>query len=290
MVLACPRPHIRRRTALHLTPTAARRRLLALALLEGALVALVAFAVLWALPIVSWYWALLVGLVLGAVVLTWWCLTAPPRILRGLGVVEADEGAHPRYHNLVDGLCLSFGVDRPSLGIVVDPAPNAASLDGRGGAHLICTSGLLERLDRVQLEGVLAHELAHIRSGESAVATLAVAVIGYPLLGGGGPVARLADPVAAALAPWRERLWLWALGAERELDADLAAVGVTRYPPGLHAALRVIRDAGATVSSASPATVPLWIQEPAPAAARAGAAAAALHPPIDQRIDVLGEL
>lgn len=273
-------------------PAHARRRLVVLAVLEGALVALVVAVVLAALPGVAWYVGLAAGVLVGAALLLWWCRSASGRVLRALGSVPADEVRHARYSNLVDGLCLSFGVDRPDLHVLETPALNAASVDGRNGAHLICTAGLLERLDRVELEGILAHELSHIRSGESAAATLAVALIGYPLLGGRGPVGGALGGLGARLEPARERLWSWSLGPDRELDADRVAVGVTRYPPGLYRALRTIRDGGAGPADATPASIPLWIEQPIPAAgADAGRrAGSALHPPIDERIDVLGEL
>lgn len=273
-------------------PAHARHRLVTLAVLQGALLALVVAVVLAALPVVSWYVGLVGGVLVGALVLVWWSRSASARVLRALRSVPADEVRHARYSNLVDGLCLSFGVDRPDLHVLDTPALNAASVDGRNGAHLICTAGLLERLDRVELEGVLAHELSHIRSGESAAATLAVALIGYPLLGGGGPVAGVLGALGDRLEPTRERLWSWSLGPDRELDADRVAVGVTRYPPGLYRALQTIRDGDAGPADATPATIPLWIEQPIPAAGpgpgRRGGSG--LHPPIDERIDVLGEL
>ena len=235
------------------------------------------------------YLAAGISLVLAAAALWWWSRTTPRRVLRSLGAEPADEVRHARYANLVDGLCLSFGVERPTLHVIAEDGLNAASLAGGGEAHVVVTEGLLARLDRVQLEGALAHELAHIRSGDAADATLGVALIGYPLAGGRGPMARLLGPLRTGLEPARSGLWRWALGCDRELVADQVAVGVTRYPPGLYRALRAIGDDPAPITVASPATVPLWIHHPY-GVERRGSGPSSVHPPIDERIDVLGEL
>jgi heat shock protein HtpX len=173
------------------------------------------FVLLVALSPLAWYVDAVIALLLGAVFVGWWWATTPQRVLRAIGAQPTDEVRHARYHNLVDGLCLSFGVEAPELHVVADDAPNAASLGGRGGAHLVCTTGLLDHLDRVALEGVIAHELAHVRSGEAAAGTAAVALVGYPLLGGDGPLGRRLGPAGEALAPVRERLLVWALDAQR---------------------------------------------------------------------------
>ena len=267
------------------------RRLAVVAAVEVAVSALVLWAVLvWPSPL-AWYVDLLLALVVPAAAIVWWWWTGPDRVLRSLPVEAADERRNARYANLVDGLCLSFGVEPPTLHVLADDGLNAATVAGRGSAHLVCSTGLLERLDRVSLEGVLAHELAHLRSGDAAAATGAVTLIGYPLLGGNGPVGRTLQPVGAALAPLRERLYLWCLGPERELEADLVAVHVTRYPPGLYQALVAIQRSARPMAAIPAATAPLWIQDPRDVTrGTAAPSRPGLHPPLEQRIDVLGEL
>ena len=85
----------------------------------------------------------------------------------------------PRYHNLVEGLCIASGLPKPRLYIVDDPAPNAFST-GRNPKHaaVAVTTGLLEKMNRVELEGVLAHELSHIRNYDILVMTLTVTMVG----------------------------------------------------------------------------------------------------------------
>lgn len=276
---------------MYATATAPTRRLSLLAAAWVGVLGLVLFAAIVAPSPLPWVVDLLLALVLVGAAVGWWWSTTPGRVLRDIGAEPIDEREHARYLNLVEGLCLAFGVEVPELHTIADDVPNAASLAGRGGAHLVCTTGLLEQLDRVALEGVLAHELAHIRSGDAAAATSAVALIGYPLLGGAGQVGRSSVPLGEALAPTRARLFVWCLGSEREVAADLDAVRITRYPPGLYRALSLIAEHPGSLARGSAATAPLWIADPRlEPAAPDEAEVVPLHPPLDQRIEVLGEL
>ena len=94
--------------------------------------------------------------------------------------VPADPVQYARYHNLVEGLCIASGLPKPRLYIVDDAAPNAFST-GRNPKHaaVAVTTGLLEKMNRVELEGVLAHELSHIRNYDVLVMTLAVTMVGH---------------------------------------------------------------------------------------------------------------
>ncbi len=152
----------------------------------------------------------------------------------------------PRYHNLVEGLCIAAGLPKPELYVVEDAAPNAFAT-GRNPAHaaLVVTRGLLDKLSRVELEGVLAHELSHIRSGDILVTTLAVTLLG--LL----PVPALSSQLIGLTVSRR-----------RESEADLSGVRLTRYPPGLIAALEKVRIGGPAVRSGSRATAHLWLESP----------------------------
>jgi heat shock protein HtpX len=151
----------------------------------------------------------------------------------------------PRYHNLVEGLCIAAGLPKPELYVVDDDAPNAFAT-GRNAAHaaLVVTRGLLDKLSRVELEGVLAHELSHIRRGDILVTTLAVTLLG--LL----PVP-LSNPLIGLT-----------MSRRRESEADLSGVRLTRYPPGLIAALEKIRIGGPVARTGSRATAHLWLQSP----------------------------
>jgi len=176
-------------------------------------------------------------------------------VLRALGADAADPDEHARLHNVVEGLCAAAGLQKPSLHVVADAAPNAMAVgrDARRAA-LVVTTGLLAKLDRMELEGVIAHELSHVKSGDIELSTVTANTVG-----------RFAPGLAARLAPSR-----------RELLADLNSVALTRYPPGLAAALEKLRNDPARVTAGGRAVAHLWIETP--------------DPPLEERIAALREL
>jgi len=99
--------------------------------------------------------------------------------LRMSRAVEADATEYARYHNLVEGLCIASGLPKPRLYIIEDESPNAFAT-GRNPKHsaIAVTTGLFEKMDRLELEGVLAHELSHIKNYDILVNTLAVTMVG----------------------------------------------------------------------------------------------------------------
>lgn len=222
----------------------------------GAIAAVAATMALLALLVLGPIVAVVI-VVLGAGAVAWASFAGEPLALRLAGAVPADEATHAGLHNLTDGLCVTTGLPKPALYVVEDPAANAFAVgrDPRRAA-VVVTSGLLDGLSRIELEGLLAQLLAHIRSRDTTVATLAVAL---------PPARRLLDD-------------------EREQAADLAAVGVTRYPPGLVGALEQLQRTGTAVRRSPFAIVHLWM---APAVAEAAADAV---PSLDERIAVLREL
>jgi heat shock protein HtpX len=111
----------------------------------------------------------------------------------------------------------------------------------------VVTTGLLEKLSLMEMEGVLAHELAHIRSNDTLVNGLGTALVALPLMPAGGLAGRLLSAL---------------VGRGRERDADISGVRLTRYPPGLAAALEKVRHDGAGAHSVSRATAHLWIASP----------------------------
>ena len=179
-----------------------------------------------------------------------------PAALRDAGAKEADPGRWPRYHNLVQGLSQAAGLPAPRLYVADSDTANAFSV-GRdpSRAALVVTSGLLTTLNRVELEGVLAHELNHIWSWGARLATLGVALGRVP-----GLLRLLAPP-------------------RREFDADEGGARLTRYPPGLVSALRKLAQMPAQPPD-RPGLRHLWIMAPGDAT----------HPPVDERIAALREL
>ncbi len=199
----------------------------------GLVVAVVVLAVLG--PLVSWVVAAAVAVVVGAALWSslWFGSTAA--LVRALGAELADEDRDPRPFTLTEGLCAGMGLTQPDIRIVEDPWPSALALGlRRGDANLVVTRGLLELLDPVQLEGVLAHELVHLKRADTGPVTAAAALL---------------LPVAALVPAGADLLHRLA-GAGREFATDALAVGITRYPPGLSQALGAMVDAGAGIGPA----------------------------------------
>ncbi len=230
----------------------------------------------------------------------------------------APPEEYQRLHNLVEGLCIAGGLPKPGVYVVDDPAPNAFAT-GRNPNHaaIAVTTGLLEKMNRVELEGVVAHELSHIRNYDILVSTLAVVMVGSVALmadlairmmwWNGGRVARAGDrsdssnPLAFVgiglliTAPIIARVMQSTISRRRETLADVSAIQLTRYPPGLISALEKLKDDTTVTHSASTATAHLWIEQPMSGVGDDGKLGGVhrmfdTHPPLDERIALLREL
>ena len=230
----------------------------------------------------------------------------------------ADPVEFQRLHNLVEGLCIASGLPKPRVYIVDDPAPNAFAT-GRDPKHaaIAVTTGLLEKLNRVELEGVLAHELSHIRNYDILVSTLAVTLVGSIALltniairmmwwnggrerrsgdhGGGGNVLALFGFLLLIFAPFIAKAMQATISRKRETLADVSACQMTRYPPGLISALEKLRDDGTVTHAASTATAHMWIEQPMSGVGDGGKMGKwnklfDTHPPLEERIALLREL
>jgi heat shock protein HtpX len=229
----------------------------------------------------------------------------------------ADGPEYRRYHNLVEGLCIAAGLPKPRLYVVEDAAPNAFAT-GRNPKHaaLAVTTGLLETMNRVELEGVIAHELAHIKNYDMLVGTIAVTAVGaialladiglrFMWFGGrrdnnnsnAGPLGLILVVLAFALlilAPFIAQLMHFAVSRKRELLADASGVQLTRYPPGLISALEKLQADKAVVRNATRATAQLWIESPLDRDQQHKRTrlnrAFDTHPPLEERIKILKEM
>jgi heat shock protein HtpX len=225
----------------------------------------------------------------------------------------ADGPEYQRYHNLVEGLCIAAGLPKPTLYVVDDPAPNAFAT-GRNPKHasLAVTTGLLQVMNRVELEGVIAHELSHVKNYDILAGTVAVIAVGTVALladigirmsifgggrdrgndsGGAGAILAIIAMAFLVLAPLAAQLMQFSMSRKRELLADATGVQLTRYPPGLLSALKKLQTDKAVVRSASRATAQLWIESPLDRQeGKKGSwlnRAFDTHPPLDERISVL---
>ncbi|MFM8867944.1 MAG: M48 family metallopeptidase [Ilumatobacteraceae bacterium] len=238
--------------------------------------------------------------------------------LRVSRAVPADEVQYRRLHNLVEGLCIASGIPKPRVYVIDDPAPNAFAT-GRNpkNAAIAFTSGMLEQMNRVELEGVVAHELSHIKNYDILVSTLAVTLVGTVAIitdiairtmwWNGGRVARSGDhadrnnPLAFVglalliVAPLLAKVMQAAISRRRETLADVSAVRMTRYPPGLIGALEKLQQDTTATHAASMATAHMWIEQPMSGVGDTGRLGVwhklfNTHPPLTERIALLREM
>ncbi len=234
----------------------------------GALIAVALFAIL-ALAGVGVLWSAVVAVVaaVGATLAVY--LLADGLALRAVGARPVAAGELPKLRNLVEGLAVAHGFRRPELRLIDDAAPNALVV-GRTPRHgaLAVTRGLLDRLERIELEGLLAQELSRIRSRETFVNVTAATLVGIPF----GFSPRLAAALAGRL-----------LDPQVTVQADVTGAGITRYPPGLAGALMSLRTDGRTVKANPRAYRHLWFDPPPDAITEPAFS-------LDDRIAVLHEL
>jgi heat shock protein HtpX len=232
----------------------------------------------------------------------------------------ADPTTYARLHNIVEGLCIAAGLPKPRIYVIDDVAPNAFAT-GRNPRHaaVAVTTGLMDKMTRIELEGVLAHELSHIKNYDILVSTLAVTLVGVVVLltdfslrfmwwggprhrddnspGGGGPAVVLAVVgfLLLLLAPLVAKVMQATISRRREALADVSGVALTRYPPGLISALEKLRDDTTVVHSSSRATAHLWVESPLARTPEEGRLSRLnrlfdTHPPLEERIQALKEL
>lgn len=227
--------------------------------------------------------------------------------LSSTGAHEADPNEFRELHRIVENLAITAGLPKPRVYIINDPAPNAFAA-GRNKEHAVVavTTGLLQRLDRTELEGVIAHELSHIGNRDILVMTVAVVLAGFiamiadiflrmSFFGGrdrdskGNGLVAVVAIIGIVLAPIAAQLIQLAISRRREFLADASGALLTRYPDGLASALRKISAYEAPMARASHATAHLFISNPF-GAAEAGKWVAGLfatHPPVEARIEAL---
>ncbi|HEX6261945.1 MAG TPA: M48 family metallopeptidase [Actinomycetota bacterium] len=254
-----------------------------------------------------------------AIVMTWSSYFYGDRVvLRVSGARPAPREEYPQYHNVVEGLAIAAGIPKPDLYVVPEEAPNAFAT-GRNPEHasIGVTEGLLETLNRVELEGVMAHELAHVRNRDILFGTLVATLVGVVVLlavfarrsifwggmrggrrsgrGGGGAAGILiiVGLLLAILAPIGAQLIRLAVSRRREYLADADGALLSRYPPGLASALRKISQNTKPMRVANSATAHLWLSEPSVTPGHGltrWERLFATHPPIEDRIRILEEM
>jgi len=235
-------------------------------------------------------------------------------VLRASGATPADPVRHQQLLNVVQEMAIAANVPMPKVYLIDDTAPNAFAT-GRDPEHasVAITTGLLEKLDREALQGVIAHELGHVRNLDIRFMLLiGVLVGGIALLadmflrslwfggghrrsrneGGGGAQAimMVLALVLAVLAPIAARLVQMSVSRQREYLADATAVELTRNPVGLERALAAIATDHEVLEVANRATQHLYIVNPIKKFEERAAGMFSTHPPIAERINRLRAL
>jgi len=239
-------------------------------------------------------------------------------VLASARAKEVTPEQEPRLHNVVDGLAIAAGVPKPRVYVVPETAPNAFAT-GRDPEHssIAVTQGLLDIMNRVELEGVIGHELSHVVDRDILVGTVVATLVGAAVLmseffmrswwwggfrgrrgndsNGGGLelVIFVLGFVLLAIAPIAGQIIKLAVSRNREYLADAQGALLTRYPPGLVAALKKIEAAPHAMHAANNATAHLWLDQPSRVPGERTSAMEKLfstHPPIAERIRRLEEM
>jgi heat shock protein HtpX len=238
---------------------------------------------------------------------TWFSYYNSDKIVLSMtGAQIIDQDSSPQLFNIIQELSMASGVPMPRVAIVNDDAPNAFAT-GRDPEHGVVafTTGLLRVMDREQLQGVAAHELAHIANRDTLVSAVAATTAGAIALlsdlvfrmmwfrggqrnsrqGGNNPILLIASLLILILAPIAAAMLRSAISRKREALADATAIDMTRNPAGLRRALEVLAADNTVVQQRSTAVAHVWIESPLDASA--ASKLFATHPPIQERINLL---
>jgi len=226
-------------------------------------------------------------------------------VLTMTGAKEIQESDNPKLFGLVQEVCIASGLKLPKIAIVVDPAPNAFAT-GRNPEHALIafTTGILDVMDRDELQGVIAHEMSHVANRDTLVSAVAATTAGAIAIlsdvltrmmwfGGGrrdrdsnsNPLLIVFSLLILILAPIAAVLLKSAISRKRESLADATAVSFTRNPAGLRAALEVLARDSTVVQQRSTSVAHIWIESPLDASSVSKLFST--HPPIQERIATL---
>jgi len=237
----------------------------------------------------------------------------PSAVLAMSGAREIQKRDHPQLFNVVEEMAIAAGLPMPRIYIIDDTAMNAFAT-GRDPQHaaVAITKGLLMKLNRDELQGVMAHELSHVKNRDMLYMTLAAILVGAVALladmflrglwysgagvrrrrssrdqGGAQAIFAILAILAAILAPIVARLLYLACSRRREYLADASAAALTRYPEGLASALEKISGDREVLEAANRATAHLYIVHPVRSFEERASALMSTHPPVEERIAIL---
>ena len=223
--------------------------------------------------------------------------------MTGARVIQRED--NPELFNVIEEVVIASGLPMPKVAIVEDSAPNAFAT-GRNPEHALIafTTRILEVMDRDELQGVIAHELAHVANRDTLVSAVAATTAGAIAIlsdfltrmmwfgggrdrreGNGNPILLIVSLLVMLLAPIAAMLLRSAISRRRESLADATAVSFTRNPAGLRRALETLATDSTVVRQKSNAVAHIWIESPLDS--KAVSKMFATHPPIEERIETL---
>ena len=259
----------------------------------------------------AWFGSGLGGLVFGFVISLTMSLvsfyTGDKVVLSSVGAREISRDEYPVLYNVTEELCIAAGIPMPKIYVVPDPSPNAFAT-GRNleNAKIAVNEGLLKILNREELQGVIAHELSHIKNNDIMFATIVSVLLGMIMIlstvfrrtfwwGGGdrdrdsgGVILVLIGSLLAIFAPTAAKLIQLSLSRNREYLADASAALITRNPLGLASALKKISGTKVVSRTVNDAVAPLYIAEPFKGIDVKNLFST--HPPIEERVKRLEEM
>jgi len=223
----------------------------------------------------------------------------------------ATKEEFPHLYDVVEGLAIAAGIPAPRCYVIDDTAPNAFATGRKPENAVICvTTGLLEKMNRVELEGVVSHEMSHIKNFDMRLMTLTVVMVGIVALlsdwimrsfwwggrrggrdkSGAGAIFLVVGLVLALLSPLIAQLIRLAISRKREFLADASGAMLTRYPAGLASALRKLESDPEPLEAANKATAHLYIVNPLKNFKGVVNKLFSTHPPIEERIAALEKM
>jgi len=223
------------------------------------------------------------------------------------GAKPIGKEDNPYVYRLVENLCITAGLPMPKIYIINDPAPNAFAT-GRDPEHasIALTTGIIQQLENEELEGVIAHELSHIKNYDIRLMMVVVVLVGTIALlthwfwrirffgrnrrqsgGQAGAIIMIIGLLALILAPIVANLIKFAISRRREYLADASGSLLTRYPEGLASALEKIHRYKQPLKRANPATAHLYIANPFSGAKKGISKLFSTHPPVEERVKKL---
>jgi len=188
---------------------------------------------------------------------------APGAVLKSLGSIPATEKQFPRLHNALDGICVNHGLDKPDVYVIESPNGNAAAVADKRSQAVILTTGAIDSLDLVEIEGLLAQLIAKCLDSRLSKKTVEAFFLRFPLVG------------------------IFTGGKKYKNDVrleDVKGAELTRYPPGVQRSLIALKNLGTEMEDVPKSTSHLWLMNPK------GLNAEETHPSTEERVAAMEEL